>query len=90
MAMLTGWMSKEGRPWRSRDPRALPERGDRGMRPMERGDGWRGRLSLAGGSHGGELQNEGCRWNVLTTQASRLGTEAVAAAPLHGCFVSAP
>jgi hypothetical protein len=26
-------------------------------RPMERGDGWRGRLSLARG--GGELQNEG-------------------------------
>jgi hypothetical protein len=83
MAMLTGWMSKVGRPWRSRDPRAFLERGDRGMRPIERGDGWRGRLSLAGGSHGGgELQNEGCRWNVLTTQASRPGTEAVRYLPV--------
>jgi hypothetical protein len=71
--------------------KALEIQGSKGLPGEERsgdetdrgGDGWRGRLSLAGGSHGGgELQNEGCRWNVLTTQASRPGTEAVRYLPV--------
>lgn len=54
-------MAMEGRPWRSRDPRAFPEGGGTGggHRYRWRGGGRRGMLSLARGVNRGAPQNKG-------------------------------